>query len=147
KAAHRNQLIDSIMRSIPEEKIELSLSKEEMETVPEGVMLKKRVEFDRRAGVVKKIYYEEPVYLKSGKLSDHPKEIVLKTEIDSDPNNITSYFLKNPVPWSDMLSYEKALAQLNSDNFKYPEIKERVIKHYEDYLDKYPNSFKIVTSH
>ena len=149
KAAHRNQLIDSIMANIPTEEIKLDLSPDdniEGLDVPSGVELKKKVVYDRRSGIVEKIYYEIPLYKKDGTPYVNPKEVILKTRVSSDPDLISSFFLKRPVSWPEIDSYEKVMAQVDSDNFLYPELREKIKQHFTDYITKYPNSFKSVAS-
>lgn len=131
KAVYRNALMGALFSSIP-----ASPTSEEIKTAPAGVDLKKRYVINFRRGLIDRLYYEEQVMGKRGKPLAAPRVVIVRENVIEDANEISSIFLKSPVSWSKIDSYEDLMSQIMSSNFKFDKtVQKKVIEKFKESLE------------
>jgi len=129
KAVYRNALMGALFSVIPAE-----ITDEEMKSAPKGV-LKKRYLVNFRRGLIDRLYYEEQVMGKKGKPLASPAVIIVKEKVTENANEISGHFLKKPVSWSAIDSYEDLMSQIVGTNFKFDSsVRERVMQKFKESL-------------
>ena len=138
KAVYRNFLLFAIIGAVP-----ANLTSDEAQIAAQypDKLVKKKILTNFRKGVIERLYYEETVTGKTGKPLKDPKIVVVNERINPDANQISSLFLKRTVPWEDFNSYEELFNQFNSNNFKFPALREKILETFKSDLKK--NSLKI----
>lgn len=133
KAVYRNFLLFAIIGNIPND-----LTKEDKEIAKQhpDKTIKKKILTNFRKGVIERLYYEEQALGKSGKPLKDPKIVVVNEKITSSADDLYGFFLKNPVKWEKMNSYEELMKQVKSGNFKFPSLREKIISVFTDDLSK-----------
>lgn len=122
KAIYRNLLLFNIARNIQENVIKDEKGK---------VISRTRFGFDMLNGLVK---YDE--VLKKTKFDKISKKLITK-----DPGKITKYLLGDKFTVKDLNSFESIYSALKSKDFKYPNLRKKIIENYKESLSKELLSF------
>lgn len=133
KAVYRNYLLFAIIGNIPNDLD--PADKKIAKKYPEKT-IKKKILTNFRKGVIERLYYEEQAFGKTGKPLKDPQITIVDEKITSSADDIYKFFLKKPVSWEKMNSYEELLSQLNSDNFMFPELRQRILDVFKSDLEK-----------
>lgn len=133
KAVYRNFLLFAIIGNIPND-----LTKEDKDIAKQypDKTIKKKILTNFRRGVIERLYYEEQAFGKSGKPLKDPKIVTVSEKITSSADDLYGFFLKSPVKWEKINSYEELLKQVKSSNFKFPALREKILSVFRDDLTK-----------
>ena len=139
KAVYRNILLTSILSNVPHKLTDAEIAKYS-ELYP-GKEIKKRFFVNFHKGNITRLYYEDNVG-KSGKPLKSPTKVALEEETMTNANDLARTFMNEgyakSLTWNDMNSYEKLIKLLNSDEFKFPELRQKIISDFKSSLGKNP---------